>query len=101
MARFYNGRRLKSVTASLLNMHKRLATTDFERQLHVVSKGFLEVADQSQTDFINTLALKSSVTVGVCSVSINRELSCHPDIILPQALKEFAYWSIEVVGAQW
>ena len=64
-------------------------------------KGFLEAADQSPTsrqtianqlttDFTNALALKSSATglqligdwsVTGCSVSLNKKLSCHPDIV--------------------
>lgn len=47
--RFYwssSGRRSKLVTSSLLSMHIRLATTDFDQRLVAIKNVFLEVADR-------------------------------------------------------
>ena len=67
------------------------------------------VTDQSPTDLMKILAQKYSATslrlVGYwsapspigCSTSFNKKLSCHHDIVSPQALKCFASWGIEVV----
>ena len=106
-------------------MHNRLATTDIDNRLVAkVSRSQRLVADrslnsrrsfanQSPTDFMNMLAVKSSATslpliatewqpIGDwsptgCSVSFNRRLSCHPDIISPQALKVCTSWGKELV----
>ena len=54
------GRRLNSVATSLLNLHKRLTATDFDRRS--VAKVFLKstINRRSVVDrFMNTLAVKS------------------------------------------
>ena len=88
-------------------MQKRLATTDFDRRLKLqrFSRSQSPNSRRSVADrFHERLALKSSAT-GLrltdlrtgCHAIFNRNLYRHPDLILPQTLKVFASWDIEVV----